>query len=155
MHNNNPFPGRKIKLSYLPNGNIRIIWKHPENSLLERIAIGLLSISFSIYCSYFIRIIIKSLIEIISDFIRYHTEKFHFIAFIFGILSLLIAIVIFSFWLCVSLYPVVRMLLNLVVAIKGTGTSKLFLDFRHRLRLVCLCGINVLSNCFDFFSENF
>ena len=123
-----PFPGRKIQLFYLPDGKIRISWKHPENSLLERIAIGLLSISFSIYCSYFIRIIIKSLIEIISDFIRYNTEKFNFITFIFGILSLLIATVFFSLCLCFLLYPVVRILLNLVVAIKGTGTSELFLD---------------------------
>lgn len=123
-----PFPGRKIKVFELPNGNIKIIWKHPENTPLERISIGLFSVSFLIYWGYFLHSLIKSLIEIIYAFISYHTEKFNFITFIFGILSLLIAILIFSFWLSVLLYPWVRMLLNLVVAIKGTGKSKLFLN---------------------------
>lgn len=123
-----PFPGRKIQLVYLSDRNIRISWKHPENSFLERISIGLFSICFSIYWGYFVHSLIKSLIEIISAFISYHTEKFNFITFIFGILSLLIAIVFYCFWLSILLYPGVRILLNLVVAIKGTGKSELFLN---------------------------
>jgi len=123
-----PFPGRKIQLVYLPERKIRISWKHHENSLIERISIGLLSIPFLMYWGYFVHAFIKPPIEIIYDFIHYHSEKFNFITFILGILSLLIAILIFSFWLSVLLYPWVRMLLNLVVDIKGTGKSKLFLN---------------------------
>lgn len=128
MHNTNPFPGRKIKLFYLPNDNIRIIWKHPENSLLERISIGLLSIPFLMYLGYSIQRTIRGLIEIIYDFIRYQLESFNIISFLFGILSLLIVIVFFSCCLSFLFYGGIRILLSLVVYVKGTGESKLFLN---------------------------
>lgn len=128
MHNTNPFPGRKIQLFYLTNGNIRIIWKHPENSLLERIIISIISIPGFIYWGYITQRAVRPPIEVIQDFIRYQSEEFNIISFILGLLSLFVVLAFFSFCLSFLFYGGIGILLNLVVAIKGTGTSELFLD---------------------------
>lgn len=123
-----PFPGRKITLFYLPNGNIRIVWKHPENTPLERIIISIISIPGFIYWGYITQPAIRPPIEIISDFIRYQLESFNIISFLFGLLSLFVVLVFFSCCLCFLFYGGIRILLNLLVYVKGTGESKLYLN---------------------------
>lgn len=123
-----PFPGRKIQLVYLPDRKIRISWKHPENTPLERIVTTVISIPFFLYWGYITQGFLKPPIEVIQDFIRYQSEEFNIISFLLGLLSLLSVIVFFSFCLLCLLYAGVRILLNVVVAIKGTGKSELFLN---------------------------
>ena len=87
-----------------------------------------LSIPGFIYWSYITQRAMKPPIEVIQDFIRYQSEEFNIISFILGLLSVFVVLAFFSFCLCFLFYGGIGILLNLVVAIKGTGTSELFLD---------------------------
>jgi len=128
VNSTNPFPGRQIKVFELPNGKTEIIWKHPENTPLERIVTFILSVPFFIYWGYITQGFLRPPIEFIQDFIHFQSERFNIISFILGLLSLLIVIAFFFFCLFCLFYIGIRILLNLVVYVKGTGESKISLN---------------------------
>ncbi|BAY85808.1 hypothetical protein NIES267_53090 [Calothrix parasitica NIES-267] len=129
MHNTNPFPGRKIQLVYLADSNIKIIWKHPEDSTLERISKSI----FLFFYLIFLNAILIYILGIPTNIlIRWFTanpiQNLNLFGFIYQCFSIILMIAVFCFFLYILFYIISYPTLSLLMLIQGTGYSYILLN---------------------------
>ncbi|BAY85562.1 hypothetical protein NIES267_50620 [Calothrix parasitica NIES-267] len=124
-----PFPGRKIQLVYLANGNIRISWKHPGLNLWERIIAGIFLVISLIFWSQAIPIPLKQLrvtIFVSSNFsLNYFLD---YLALFISVILRVIVVAFLLFGLFFMLFWLIDLLLSSFIGIGGTGYSQLSLN---------------------------